>query len=665
MKKNYFFKFFFILLVGIFFVHYWILSDSTNIDDRLDTFVSIAEDMNARQEFLTLKKYDSSEIRDAEILCLSWAKQLTGVNCFTGDVLPLNKFATRYYYFETEVLNFLKIKNRIDPDQYKETDIWAEVFFRTKIRLDRLKSFKNHLINSNIRSVGLESVIYSLDDMINELSMIQSSISPTFPEKGASARDEYKKLFFLTLSLEGLKYQDSTGKFNSIGWNIARVFDDSSVLKARIYRLKVLSFLLPFFIFVPMLLIFYNYSNYLSVIHLALITGVSLFMATGLLVAFDASNNFGINSQYFTMSPLSGVFERQTFVVLMGYAAIIIGIYLAQFFSEINNMMGRKFWKISIILLAGIFFSYFFISPAIGSEFLKVTTVILAAIFTNQYSREIFLIQKYSPESLSFNMFFQSLKITDGASLKKNLATLQISRHILVNFLSFAIISILAIFIASFLFSDFGGSFIGMLILITACFLVFGLRLAAISLLFVFFLSFLLLQTNKVSDRVTLMLEPMRASVSDFARLLGFVEGLKDKGVIIGKIPWCSAEGICLPLQILSDYLPILFQAIFGTHGSLIIFFLLLGLFIYILLTSLYWFILENPKNKFSGILIFYLASSAILQILLSFFGNWRLIPLSGISLPFLSIGISSMFLPCLTIGLFLGIHFLDKKKND
>ncbi len=204
-----------------------------------------------------------------------------------------------------------------------------------------------------------------------------------------------------------------------------------------------------------------------------------------------------------------------------------------------------------------------------------------------------------------------------------------------------------------------------MLILITACFLVFGLRLAAISLLFVFFLSFLLLQTNKVSDRVTLMLEPMRASVSDFARLLGFVEGLKDKGVIIGKIPWCSAEGICLPLQILSDYLPILFQAIFGTHGSLIIFFLLLGLFIYILLTSLYWFILENPKNKFSGILIFYLASSAILQILLSFFGNWRLIPLSGISLPFLSIGISSMFLPCLTIGLFLGIHFLDEKKND
>ena len=56
------------------------------------------------------------------------------------------------------------------------------------------------------------------------------------------------------------------------------------------------------------------------------------------------------------------------------------------------------------------------------------------------------------------------------------------------------------------------------------------------------------------------------------------------------------------------------------------------------------------------------MSCSSIIQIILSTFGNWRLIPLSGISLPFMSIGFTAMILPCLTLRPFCWNEYDDKK---
>ena len=166
--------------------------------------------------------------------------------------------------------------------------------------------------------------------------------------------------------------------------------------------------------------------------------------------------------------------------------------------------------------------------------------------------------------------------------------------------------------------------------------------------------------TNKVEQRIELMMEPMNASVSDFARLINFTES-ESKDILVG-YSWCNDHEVCLPLQVLSDYMPLLIEKVLGFGGALFILVALAGFFGYVAVKSFYIFLTGEKENRLLSILIFYMSCSSIIQIILSTFGNWRLIPLSGISLPFMSIGFTAMILPCLTYGLFVGLNMKIKK---
>ena len=166
--------------------------------------------------------------------------------------------------------------------------------------------------------------------------------------------------------------------------------------------------------------------------------------------------------------------------------------------------------------------------------------------------------------------------------------------------------------------------------------------------------------TEKVDQRITLMMEPMTASVSDFARLINFSRSESD-GILVG-YSWCNDHGACLPLQILSDYMPLIIEKSFGFGGTVFLLTALAAFFGYIAIKAFFIFLTGEKGNRLISILIFYMACCSIIQIILSTFGNWRLIPLSGISVPFMSIGFTAMILPCLTYGLFIGMNMTIEK---
>ena len=108
--------------------------------------------------------------------------------------------------------------------------------------------------------------------------------------------------------------------------------------------------------------------------------------------------------------------------------------------------------------------------------------------------------------------------------------------------------------------------------------------------------------------------------------------------------------------------MPLLIEKVLGFGGALFILIALAAFFGYVAVKSFYIFLTGEKENRLPSILIFYMSCSSIIQIILSTFGNWRLIPLSGISLPFMSIGFTAMILPCLTYGLFVGMNMKIKK---
>ena len=108
------------------------------------------------------------------------------------------------------------------------------------------------------------------------------------------------------------------------------------------------------------------------------------------------------------------------------------------------------------------------------------------------------------------------------------------------------------------------GVFITLVLVMILVSIVFGLR---------FFLWILIMAilgvigsfTEKVEQRIELMMEPMNASVSDFARLINFTKS-ESEGILVG-YSWCNDHGVCLPLQVLSDYMPLLIEKVLGLEA--------------------------------------------------------------------------------------------------
>ena len=109
--------------------------------------------------------------------------------------------------------------------------------------------------------------------------------------------------------------------------------------------------------------------------------------------------------------------------------------------------------------------------------------------------------------------------------------------------------------------------------------------------------------TEKVEQRIELMMEPMNASVSDFARLINFTKS-ESEGILVG-YSWCNDHGVCLPLQVLSDYVPLLIEKIFGFGGAIFILITMAAFFGYVAVKSFYIFLLERKGIDYLPYLFF------------------------------------------------------------
>lgn len=609
----------------------------------------IVDEINKGEEI----SYENSNFSIAEQLCLSWVGIKDRVNCRSGRKLDVENFDRSIIENLSYYKNlFYSLSNPVPKIKNTKKAYLSSVSFCQK-QIKRLTLLRNKLDESKNTNISTSSLLVSLDHKIkyskNELLLIKSNLIT----KDYIGTEDYKKLFNLLLYLEGYRYSTNSGDFKKLPWDISRVFDDNRTFSNKV---QINNFFyqtsLIFLVMLPIITFVLTGSAVSAYSNLCLFLVFS-FMSLGLIFTSNASINFGSTSILFELNPLFNQIGRQSIVLLIGYAILIMGFYSVHMIQKLLLLIDRNTKSASFfaILLVGV--SYGFISPALGSEFLKFVVVIFASIVTFRHAKESFLSKKYLQKKNTLSNF---LKIISSISKNKKIffASEYITRYIFKSFLGLIIVSAITIGLSALVFGDLGGALILTLILIVLIFLLFGIKLAFVGISTLSIFSLLLFTTNKVKERIDLMVSPMYASVSDFARLIGFTHAAGDEGYGIRKIPWCSNEGICLPLQILSDYVPTVIFGTFGTNYGLLIFLLYCLLFLVVVSKSIYLFLIPEKKFKLVSVFVFYFATAYLIQTLLTFLGNWRIIPLSGLSVPFMSIGLSSMLFPCFIIGLFM-----------
>jgi len=520
-----------------------------------------------------------------------------------------------------------------------------------KARIEKLQTLRTQLSVHFKKSPELTPVVEALD---TRLARLQKKLDLIATEKNsasiADTSENYRIVFDLLLDLEGQTYQGIKGNFRMKRWDIAQILAHPDEIIVRGLQLKqALAWISNIVVGASLVLLLLAYWR-THWIGLGCMTIYLTFSLLGLLLTADAAVHFGETSAYFPFNPLGNQLFRQLTINASGYALLALMLIAKPLtFGLLRLAMRHPFlttWVIAIIVLGT-----YAQSPAIGSELLKLGVALLAGINMTDQGRVVHLIRKYAPEVFSLTnlrLLFQSSTVDRDNPVHRVLL------HIAKPLLNFCIFGLVTLGAASLAFNDLGGALISTLMMITALFLAFGSRPTWVVLLLLSISAALLSFTDKLQGRIDLMLAPMSASVSDFARLLAYSEASKLNGFGLGQLAWCNQEGTCLPIQVLSDYIPTVLNGIAGPYGTLLIFLSLCSFFIAIAGVSCWRFMTQQGIGRLIGVVTFFLLMASIIQTLLTFLGNWRFIPLTGVGAPLLSIGLSSILAPTLALGLFL-----------
>ncbi len=616
-------------------------------------------------EIESSKKFNfkNNDFSIAEQLCLSWIGEKDKVNCVSGRKLQVENFnrdlLEKIEHYTNKLFSFHNPVPKIT--NAKKAYLSSVIYCQQQI--ERLVLVRNKLQESKNLDISASTLMVSLDRKIkyskDKLLLIKSYLL----SKDSIGIEDYKRLFNLLLYIEGYSYSAKSGDFKKLAWDISRAFDENQNL-SNIVQINNLLYQISLIllVIVPILTFSFIGSSVSAYSNVCLVLVFS-FMSLGLIFTSNATINYGSSSELFELNPLSNQIGRQSIILLIGHTMLLMGFYSIHLTQNLLQFIDRNIKISCFIAISLVAMSYTLISPALGSEFLKFVVVIFATITTFRHAKESFLAKKYLQKK---NSLLDFLKII--LSIKKNKkiysATEYISNYIFKSFLSLIIVSAITIGLSALIFGDLGGALILTLILVVLVFLLFGIKMAFIGISSLSILSLLLLTTNKVKERVELMVTPMYASVSDFARLIGFTHAAGEEGYGLRKIPWCSSEGVCLPLQVLSDYMPTVILGALGPNFGLLIFFSYCLLFLIVISKSIYLFLIPEKRYKIVAVFVFYFAIAYLIQTLLTFLGNLRIIPLSGLSVPYMSIGLSSMLFPCFIFGIFMRLNSV-KNQNE
>ena len=463
--------------------------------------------------------------------------------------------------------------------------------------------------------------------------------------------DKYKQQFNDLLALEGMRYSSLTGKFTPSSWHLARIYDKGAKLQQRGANNKWL-LQAAWWVFIPVIFL----TNLFLIKHFSLSGGITGILFSGVsalsvIIAANASLRFGGDSSVYIFSPLADQFQRQMGIVIGLHLFLMLIVLATRWISGFSADWERRIQSGTLLVLPASLLGYLTLGHAAGSELLKIGISIMAATAVTLYARETFLVARYAGD-IDAN---GRLIIDQRAASVKSIATKAFLRKRLWVFVGLTVMfSLLCLGISSLAFSDFGGTLVATSILISMILMIYGKTIGGATIIGILMGGIGALFTDKVQSRIKLMLEPMRAKVSDFARLLEFQASGQPDGHGIQDLPWCNLEGVCVPIQILSDYMPTLLSAMFGNFVAHSIFVMSALCCILVGVESLRRMISGAGFMKLLAGVAFFLALGSLVQIVLTFLGNWHLIPLTGLGAPFFSIGLSSSLAPTLAVALWL-----------
>jgi cell division protein FtsW (lipid II flippase) len=461
----------------------------------------------------------------------------------------------------------------------------------------------------------------------------------------------YSELFQLLLEQQGLSYNAASGSFKKINWHVVRATDQPSGLVDRANTLAAALSLAPWLMGVGALILLSLGWWRAGWMGWWLILGFLGLYWLSLLIAGDASVNYGQGSTFFSLNPLGNQFARQLMVGGITGFIIVTGLLLIPIFRLFVPFTMRHLVLTmgGFLLLIGL--AYGLLGPAMGSEFLKLGTAVVAGLLMAAFGRSVHATAALSPEALAP---LRLVKAWMGRKQSLEDPSNAIASMLSLPLIHFTLFCGAGIGAAALVFQDLGAALVTSIVAVSALFMVFGNRLAGAVLSLGVLLALLMSQTDKVQSRIALMVDPLSASVSDFARLLAFSNASSESRFDLGNIPWCSSSGSCIPLQALSDYMPVVLTSVLGQQGTFVFFMVymlvLLGLSAWLMQKFL---TLQGPTRALSMMAFFMLWGTAA-QTMVTFLGNWRLIPLTGLGAPLLSIGLSSALVPVIAMTLTL-----------
>jgi len=533
---------------------------------------------------------------------------------------------------------------------------WVKGLQSAAAQLDRFKQLSANLSADGsaqrdlIRGLQL-SLQQKVDDWQGQLAELEKSNAQP------AATMPYTRLFQLMLDMQGTSYDASRNKFGVIHRHVARLTESPPAVLKRAQDLQAVMAWLPWSIgavAAGLMLLGWWRARWSG---LLLMAGFSTISWLGLLIAADASVHFGEGSAVFLLNPLGNQLARQHKVLWIGAVAIAATAILAPLFKTWIYWPLRHLWITLMILLASMGAAYALLGPAMGSETLKVSMAMLAGLVTAAHGRSVHLASQLAPKAMTFSRILRILRFKpphDAAPMAAlDLMALNLAKPVY----QLGLFGALGLSIAALVFHDLGATLVTASVAVCALFLIFGTPITVAVMALMGLVAAGLSQTNKLQDRIALMLDPMSASVSDFARLLAFSDAAHDSGFPLGHMAWCNSGGVCVPPQALSDYMPTILGGLFGFNATVAYFWLFLLVIVFMGRSMMHAYLTLKGAVRTLAITAFYLLVCAGAQTVITFLGNWRIIPLTGIGAPLLSIGLSSSLVPCIAMGLFLAVQ--------
>ncbi len=533
------------------------------------------------------------------------------------------------------------------------SELREKVLSEIKKASDSYESLKKILMSEAIDNQYKFQLVEILERRINELEKLRTEfLSPTI------LTGQNKKALQALLLAQGYAYNEYSDKFKLLNYDIARYVIQPESVKNQIGRLEKFSNALPLIACVWIAIFLLLIRKKISFAGLVIFSLIAILITIGLTIVRDATINFGALSNFYHLNPFRATLERQ--IIIVGLSLLIF-VFLISFGDQIKKIVENIVNRISMTTISMTYilicsFAYLIGGQAIGSETIKIFTCLICALFITKNGRIIELLQENSKFSTYkiIAPYFTKSKNNSNIERKPIPTTLDyFSKFLFSQLLTPISILFLTIAIAAMIFNDLGGSLIASLVAVFSLYTLLGKKFATIILGFLALVTTLLILTSdKVRGRFQLMLDPMYANVSDFARLIEFNKSAQPFGYGPSKIEWCTGDGVCIPLQSLSDYMPTLISSMIGAYPTIVIF-LLSAMALMFLVYKLYmpaWYF--NNHDRFLFMFACLLSLATLGQLIITFFGNWRLMPLTGLGVPFASIGISSFMAAILGLGL-------------